>query len=376
MTSVGLGSVRTARAEHVGSLLRSERLLAARERRSRGEMTDAALREIEDEEIRRVVDRQQQLGFDLVTDGEFRRAVWHFDYFAGLDGVAFPRVNETYVPTGDGQRVSPTTERPRVVGKVGFSGHPMVQHFAFVRDHCGVTPKISLPAPSVLHFRNGRQAVSEDVYPDLEEFFDDLGHAYGLMVRALADAGCRYLQLDETSFAYLCDPDQRRLLADRGEDPDVLFESYIRAINTAVTNAPQDMTIAMHICRGNNRSNWHASGGYEPIAEAAFNRVNVHRYLLEYDSERAGGFEPLRYLPGGKLVVLGLLTSKVGTLEDRDTLLRRIDDASRYAEVDRLAVSPQCGFASLDKGNLLTEADQWRKLELVLEIAGEVWSGA
>jgi 5-methyltetrahydropteroyltriglutamate--homocysteine methyltransferase len=182
--------------------------------------------------------------------------------------------------------------------------------------------------------------------------------------------------LDETSFAYLCDPDQRQLLVDRGDDPDVLFENYIRAINIAVANAPQDMTIAMHICRGNNRSNWHARGGYEPIAEAAFNRVNVHRYLLEYDSERAGGFEPLRYLPAGKLVVLGLLTSKVGTLEDRDTVLRRIEDASRYVAVDRLAVSPQCGFASLEKGNLLTEADQWRKLQRVVEIAEEVWSGS
>lgn len=376
MTSATLDAVRTTRAEHVGSLLRSDRMLASRERRFRGQITDAALREIEDDEIRRVVERQQELGFRLVTDGEFRRSVWHFDYFAGLDGVAFPRVNQAYVPSGDGRRVAPTTERPRVVGKIGFSGHPMVEHFTFVRDHTGATPKLSIPAPSVLHFRNGRQAVSEEVYPDLEEFFDDLGHAYGQMLGALADAGCRYVQLDETSFAYLCDPDQRRLVAERGEDPDALFESYIRAINTAVANAPKDMTLAMHICRGNNRSNWHASGGYEPIAEAAFNRVNVHRYLLEYDSERAGGFEPLRHLPDGKLVVLGLLTTKVGTLEDRDMLLQRIEDASKHVEVDQLALSPQCGFASLDKGNHLTEDDQWRKLRLVLDVAEEVWSGS
>jgi 5-methyltetrahydropteroyltriglutamate--homocysteine methyltransferase len=354
-------------------LLRSERLLAARERASRGELTVAALRSVEDQEICRVISRQEEIGLQVVTDGEFRRAQWHFDFFVGLEGVEFPSVGRSYVPAVSGARVVPTRERPVVVGRVGFSGHPMVEHFTFLRQHTTVTPKISIPAPSVLHFRNGRMAVPEDVYPDLDEFFEDLGHAYGQMVRALADAGCRYLQLDETSLAYLCDPEQRQLLLDRGDDPDDLLEKYVRAVNLAVAEAPDDMTVAMHMCRGNNRSNWHASGGYEPIAEVAFNQLNVDGYLLEYDSDRAGGFEPLRHLPPGKRAVLGLLTSKFGTLEDRDEILRRIEAASRYVDVEQLGLSPQCGFASIDKGNLLTEAEQWRKLELVVDVAEEVW---
>ncbi|HLH69653.1 MAG TPA: 5-methyltetrahydropteroyltriglutamate--homocysteine S-methyltransferase [Candidatus Dormibacteraeota bacterium] len=361
------------RAEHVGSLLRSERLLAARERAFRGELTAAALRAVEDQEICRVIDRQEAIGLQVVTDGEFRRTQWHFDFFVGLEGVEFPSVGRSYVPAVSGTRVVPTRERPVVVGRVGFSGHPMVEHFTFLRQHTTVTPKISIPAPSVLHFRNGRVAVPEDVYPDLDEFFEDLGHAYGQMVRALADAGCHYLQLDETSLAYLCDPEQRRLLLDRGDDPDDLVGKYVRAVNLAVAEAPDDMTVAMHLCRGNNRSNWHASGGYEPIAEVAFNQIDVDGYLLEYDSDRAGGFEPLRHLPSGKRAVLGLLTSKFGALEDRDEILRRIEAASRYVDVEQLGLSPQCGFASIDKGNLLTEAEQWRKLELVVEVAEEVW---
>lgn len=370
------GLVRPFRAEHVGSLLRGERLLTARERAFGGEIPMIGLRAVEDLEIERIVRKQEEIGLRVVTDGEFRRTQWHFDFFAGLDGVSFPGVHHSFVPTGGGGRVAPTTERPVVVGKLGFSGHPMVRQFAFLRHITTGTPKISLPAPSVLHFRNGRQAVPAAVYPDLDEFFDDLGYTYRQMVRALADAGCRYLQLDETSLAYLCDPEQRQSLADRGEDPAELMRSYIRAVNIAVSDVPEDMTVTMHMCRGNNRSNWHASGGYDYIAEWAFQHINVDGFLLEYDTERAGGFEPLRHVPAGKRVVLGLLTTKNGTLEDRDAILRRLEEATRHLPAERLCLGPQCGFASIDKGNLLTEDDQWRKLELVVSLAAEVWDDA
>ena len=361
------------RAEHVGSLLRPQRLLDARERVLRGELTTAQLSEVEDEEIARVVSRQESTGLALATDGEFRRTQWHFDFFVGLDGVEFPKVAESYVPSGQDARVQPTTDRPRVVGKIGFTDHPMLRHFEFLAAHTNVTPKVSIPAPSVLHFRNGSAVIDESAYTDLDEFFHDLGAAYGKAVRAFADAGCRYLQLDETSFAYLCDPDQRRMLIDRGDDPDYLLERYTEALNAAAAGAPESMTLAMHMCRGNNRSNWHASGGYEAIADNAFNRVNVNGYFMEYDSDRAGGFEPLRFLPQGKIAVLGLLTSKTGLLEDPSELGKRVDEAARFTGLDRLALSPQCGFASIDKGNILTEDEQWRKLETVVALAERIW---
>ncbi|MQA10767.1 MAG: 5-methyltetrahydropteroyltriglutamate--homocysteine S-methyltransferase [Pseudonocardiaceae bacterium] len=360
-------------ADHVGSLLRSKKLMDARERAFRGELSGTQLRAVEDDEIVRLLDRQEEIGLSVVTDGEMRRTQWHFDFLVGLDGVEFPKVNQSYVPEGTDHRVAPTTDRPRVVGQVGFSRHPMLEHFSFITERTRVTPKLSIPAPSVLHFRNGRKAVSQDVYPDLAEFFHDLGNAYRGFVRAVADAGCRYLQLDETSFAYLCDPDQRQLLIGRGDDPDVLLGYYTEALNAAVSGAPEGMTVVMHMCRGNNRSNWHARGGYEPIAETAFHRVNVAGYFMEYDSDRAGGFEPLRHLPPGKKAVLGLVTSKAGTLEAPDQIKKNIDDAASHAPIEQLCLSPQCGFASIDKGNVLTEDEQWRKLELIVQVADEVW---
>lgn len=361
------------RAEHVGSLLRSERLMNARERALRGELPEDELKAIEDDEIIEVIERQRDVGLGVVTDGEFRRAQWHFDFFVGLDGVEFPRVRQSHSPEGTGSRVTPTAERPRVVGKVVSSVHPMVRHFIFLRDHTSAMPKISLPAPSVLHFRNGRDAVDLDAYPDLDDFFADLGHAYADVVRQLADAGCRYLQFDETSFAYLCDPDQRRMLTERGDDPDELLERYTELLNAAALGAPPEMTLAIHMCRGNNRSNWHAQGGYEPIARTAFAKVNVHGYFMEYDTDRAGGFEPLRHLPPDKHVVLGLVTSKSGTVEDADTVRNRIADAGRHTDLKQLSLSPQCGFASIDKGNILTADDQWRKLRMIVDIAHDVW---
>jgi 5-methyltetrahydropteroyltriglutamate--homocysteine methyltransferase len=361
------------RADHVGSLLRPPRLLAARQRAARGEISPAVLTEIEDEEIREVIRRQEEAGLRSATDGEYRRTQWHFDFLTGLDGVEFPRVRRAYVPQAVGERVQPTGERPRVVGKVGFSGHPMIGHFRFLHDHTRVTPKMTIPAPSVLHFRNGMAAISGDAYPDIGEFFADLAQAYRAAVQAFADAGCRYLQFDETSLAYLCDPAQRQMLADRGDDPVWLLDRYIQMVNTAVAGIPDDMTVTMHMCRGNNRSNWHAQGGYEPIAETVFNQVNVDGFFLEYDSDRAGGFGPLRHLPPGKIAVLGLVTSKSGALESPDLVKARIEQASRYADPGQLCLSPQCGFASIEVGNILTEQEQWRKIEFIVELASDVW---
>ncbi len=261
-----------------------------------------------------------------------------------------------------------------MTGKLAFSGHPMVDHFAFVRDHAGdAVAKMTIPSPSVLHYRGGRAAVSTDVYPDMAAFFEDLGRAYHGAVEAFAAAGCRYLQLDETNLAYLCDPEQRALLEARGDDPDVLPGIYAGVVNATVADRPADMVISMHLCRGNFRSSWIASGGYEPVAEILFTGIDADGYFMEYDTDRAGGFGPLRYLPEGKQVVLGLITSKSGELETADSLMRRIDEATAYCDIDQLCLSPQCGFSSTEEGNAVDEADQWRKLALVVDAAERVW---
>jgi 5-methyltetrahydropteroyltriglutamate--homocysteine methyltransferase len=249
----------------------------------------------------------------------------------------------------------------------------MVEHFRFLKEHCKTTPKMTIPSPSVLHFRGGRKAVSPSVYPDMGEFYRDLGRAYRDAVSDFAAAGCRYLQLDETNLAYLCDPEQRQNLRDRGDDPDALPRIYADMINMAIGGKPADMTITMHLCRGNFRSSWIAQGGYEPVAELLFNEIQVNGYFMEYDTERAGGFEPLRFVPKGKLVVLGLVTSKTGELESKDNIKRRIDQAAKFIPLDQLCLSPQCGFASTEEGNVLTEEQQWAKLGRIVEIAREVW---
>jgi 5-methyltetrahydropteroyltriglutamate--homocysteine methyltransferase len=254
-----------------------------------------------------------------------------------------------------------------------FHGHPMLAHFKFVAAHAKVTPKMTIPSPSTLHFRYGREAVPTSIYPAMEDFYRDLGKTYAQVVRAFADAGCRYLQLDEVNLAYLCDPALREQVRARGDDPDALPAIYAGMINAAIGDIPSDMTITMHLCRGNFRSSFVASGGYDPIAELLFNTIKVHGYFMEYDSERAGGFAPLRFLPKGKSVVLGLVTSKTGQLESRDALRRRIDDAARYADLDQLCLSPQCGFASTEEGNTLAEEEQWAKLGMIVELANEVW---
>ena len=358
------------RADHVGSLLRTAPLKEARARRERGEMSAAELKAVEDREIEKIVKKQEEIGLKAVTDGEFRRAFWNYDFLGALDGV------EAYL----GERkikfqgVNPKPMMLRVTGKLGgFSGHPMIEHFKFVKAHTRVVPKMTIPSPSSLHFRYGRDAVPVEIYPEMRDFYRDLGQAYAKTVRAFADAGCRYLQLDEVNFTYLCDPKLRAQVANRGDDPEQLPAIYADMINAAIADIPSDMTIGMHLCRGNFQSTFVASGGYEPVAEILFNRINVHGYFMEYDTDRAGGFEPLRFVPKGKTVVLGLVTSKSGRLESRDGIKRRIDQAAKYLPLDQLCLSPQCGFASTEEGNILAEEEQWAKLRMIVELAEEVW---
>ena len=358
------------RADQVGSLLRTQPLKEARARRQRGEISAAELRAVEDREIEQVIREQEAIGLEAVTDGEFRRSWWHFDFLKGLDGV------EGYT-TDQGiqfQGVQTRAEGVRVTGKVGFSGHPMLEHFRFLKAHARVVPKMTIPSPSVLHFRGGRGGISREVYPDLDAFFDDVTRAYAQAIRAFAEAGCRYLQLDDTVWGYLCSAEQREQARQRGDDPTRLPAIYARMINTAIQGRPADMTITTHVCRGNFRSTWISEGGYESVAETLLGTVNVDGYFLEYDTARAGGFEPLRFLPrGGKQVVLGLITSKSGTLERTDDVRRRIDEATKFVALDQLCLSPQCGFASTEEGNVLTADQQWAKLRTIVEVSRAVW---
>ena len=357
------------RAEQVGSFLRPAAVKDARAEHERGEIDDAALKAVEDQAIERVIRKQEDAGMQGITDGEFRRAFWHYDFLQGLDGV------ESYLAE-QGVQFKGAALKPimlRVKDKLGFSDHPMIRHFRFVKEHTKRTAKMTIPSPSALHFRFGRKAVPETIYPDMDDFYHDLGAAYAKAVQAFAAAGCRYLQLDEVYLAYLCDPEQREGLRQRGEDPETLPDTYAKLINASIAAAPAGMTIGMHLCRGNFRSTFVASGGYEPVADILFNRINVQAYFMEFDSERAGGFEPLRFVPKNKTVVLGLITSKTGTLEAKDTIKRRIDQAAKFVPLTQLCLSPQCGFSSTEEGNILTDDEQWKKLALVREIADEVW---
>jgi len=360
------------RADHVGSLLRTAPLKEAREKRKRGEISADALNEIEDREIEGVVRKQEGIGLKSITDGEYRRISWNYDFLEQLDNV------ESYV--GE-RKIKFAASRPqprpillRVIGKLGgYKPHPMIEHFKFLKAHTRRTAKITIPSPSSLHFRYGRDAVPESIYPSMADFYRDLGESYRKVVHAFADAGCRYLQLDEVNLAYLCDPALRKVIADRGEDPAALPAIYADMINAAIAGIPPDMTITMHLCRGNFRSSFVASGGYEPVAELLFNNINVQGYFMEYDSDRAGGFEPLRFVPKNKVVVLGLVTTKSGTLEKKDEIKRRIEHAAKFVDLDQLCLSPQCGFASTEEGNTLAEDEEWAKLRVIVEIANEVW---
>ncbi|SEF82406.1 5-methyltetrahydropteroyltriglutamate--homocysteine S-methyltransferase [Bosea lathyri] len=359
------------RADMVGSLLRSAPLKQAREKHAAGTLDDAAFKAVEDAEIRKLIARQEAIGLKGITDGEFRRAYWHFDFMEELDGVeAITADSGMNFKGGVG-----IAKSLRIVGKVGFSGHPMIEHFKVLRDAIGPnsTAKMTIPGPSMLHYRGGRKMINMGVYPQMEAFYADVGNAYNKAVHAFYDAGCRYLQLDDISFAYLCDPDQREMLRARGDDPAHQPEIYAGMVQAALKDKPRDLTITMHLCRGNFRSTFIASGGYEPIADLLFNTMPVDGYFMEWDNDRSGGFEPLRFLPKGKHVVLGLVTSKTGVLESKDDLKRRIEEASKYTDIEQLCLSPQCGFASTEEGNTLAEDEQWRKLELIVETAREVW---
>jgi 5-methyltetrahydropteroyltriglutamate--homocysteine methyltransferase len=358
------------RADHVGSILRSAPLKQAREKREKGQITVDELKAVEDEGISKIIAKQEELGLKLATDGEYRRSWWHFDFYGMLDGVEIYELDHGIQFQG----IQTKPRSIRVVGKIGFSKHPMLEHFRFLKAHTKVTPKMTIPSPSVLHFRLEPGAVNTDFYPHRDAIFDDLGAAYHQAVRAFYDAGCRYLQFDDTAWAYLCSDVELKKARDRGLDVDHLQDVYTRTINKALEAKPADMTVTTHVCRGNFRSTWISSGGYEPVAQNLLANCNYDGYFLEYDSERAGGFEPLRFLPkGDKIVVLGLLTTKVGALENRADIRRRIEEATKYVALEQLALSPQCGFASTEEGNSLAESEQWAKLRAVVEIADEVW---
>jgi 5-methyltetrahydropteroyltriglutamate--homocysteine methyltransferase len=358
------------RADHVGSFLRPAALKEARAKREQGAITAAELKAVEDREVEKIIKKQEEIGLKLATDGEFRRSWWHFDFLGMLDGVELYESDQGIQFRG----VQTKAQSLRIVGKVGFSNHPMLEHFKFLKAHTSVLPKMTIPAPPVLHFRLAKDGIRKDVYPDLDGFFHDLGQAYKQAVKGFYDAGCRYLQFDDTVWAYLCSQEELRKARERMSNVDQLQGIYAGVINAALEGKPADMTITTHVCRGNFRSTWISEGGYEPVAETLLGKVNYDGYFLEYDSDRAGGFEPLRFLPkGNKAVVLGLVTSKSGTLEKKDDVKRRIDEAAKFAPLEQFCLSPQCGFASTEEGNVLAEEEQWAKLRMIKELADEVW---
>ena len=359
------------RADEVGSLLRTAPLKEARAKREKGQITPAQLKAVEDEEIKKIIRKQEEVGLQLATDGEFRRSWWHFDFFWKLEGCE--RVVLDHGIQFHGVQTKP--ESLKVTGKLDFpADHPMLEHFKFLKANTKVTPKMTIPSPSVMHFRGGRQAIGKEAYPDMGAYFDDLAKLYGKAIKAFYDAGCRYLQLGDTVWAYLCSKEQMTEARQRGEDVDKLPAIYADVINTALKSKPADMVITTHVCRGNFRSTRISEGGYEPVAELLLGGVDYDGFFLEYDTERAGGLEPLRFLPKGKKrVVVGLVTSKDGTLEKKDDIKRRLDEATQYVALDQLCLSPQCGFASTEEGNVLAEDEQWAKLKMIVEIAREVW---
>jgi 5-methyltetrahydropteroyltriglutamate--homocysteine methyltransferase len=356
------------RADQVGSLLRPAPLAQARKAWKQGSLGAAELKDIEDRAILEAVRKQEAIGLRAVTDGEFRRDWWHLDFLSQLDGVAtreYPGAS----------RFGGTEEQPpiaTVTGRVGCSKPIFAGHFVYLKSIARATPKLTIPSPSMLHLRGGRSAISREVYPELDAFWDDVAAAYRRAIAHLGAAGCTYLQLDDVSFAYLCDPKVREGCRRNGDDPDRLPERYARTINEALRDRPAGMTVTMHTCRGNFKSAWVAEGGYDPVAEAMFS-VDVDGFFMEFDSARAGTFEPLKALPRGRKVVLGLVTTKVGEIEDKAMLKRRIGEAARFVPLEDLCLSPQCGFSSTHHGNALSMDDQWRKLELIVETAREVW---
>ncbi len=361
------------RADHVGSLIRTEALIKARDARSRGELSEDALREVRESAIREVVRMQEDVGLKMATDGEYNRGSWQTDFLLKFSNVKMvPARQKMRFKTKEG-----ATERSpftmQVAGKLSRPKGIFVDDFKFLKSVARGTPKITIPSPSTMHFRGGRRSIDDAAYPDIEAFYADLARAYGDEIRDLAAAGCRYLQIDEVNLAYLCDPSLAEGVRNIGEDPSTLPRTYARLINESIAGRPADMAVCIHLCRGNFAGAWVAEGGYEPIADLLFNEINANGYFLEYDSPRAGGFEPLRFLPKGKVAVLGLVTTKDKTLESKDDLKRRIEAAARHVPLEQLALSPQCGFSSGIGGNTMTIADEMAKLRLVVEVAREVW---
>jgi len=370
------GTKRSVRADHVGSLLRPDSVKQARATTlGPGELSSAALADVENAAIIDAVAMQQEIGLPLVTDGEFRRSFWHYDFLDGLSGLdVVERPDET------GVQFSGTTIRPffpTITDRLDFpDDHPMLDHFRYLASVATATPKISIPGPSACHFRTDPADIAPAVYRDVEVLFADIAATYAKAVQAFYDAGCRHLQLDDIFFAYLGDETQRAIKREAGYDPDWLITAYADMLEQAIANRPVDMTIAMHLCRGNFQSTWVASGGYDPAADAIFNRTSVDVYLMEYDTDRAGGLEPLGLLPkGNKRVLPGFITTKTAELEPLDELKARFEEASRFVDLDQLGIAPQCGFASTEEGNLITADDQRAKLELVVACANDIWGG-
>jgi 5-methyltetrahydropteroyltriglutamate--homocysteine methyltransferase len=366
------------RADHVGSLIRPDTLIRARERADKGELPAAELQTIQRAAIRDVVRLQEEIGLKVVTDGEFNRHSWHRDFmlkFANVRLVPSKMKVRFHTAEGDRENSAPALN---VTGKIARPGNGgiFVDDLKFLVSIAHATPKITIPSPTVMHFRGGREAIDSAAYPDLGNFYDDLARLYREEIADFARAGCRYLQIDEVNLAYLCDPELRRQVANIGEDAATLPNTYAKLLNDTIRDKPADMTVCMHLCRGNFAGAWVAEGGYEPIADLLFNQINVDGYFLEYDSDRAGGFEPLRFLPKGKVAVLGLLTTKSPQMETKDELKRRIEEASKFAPLEQLALSPQCGFSSGIGGNTMDVAREVEKLRLVVETAREVWGSA
>jgi methionine synthase II (cobalamin-independent) len=360
------------RADHVGSFLRPPELLAARDRYKKGEIDKAALRAVEDAAIRDIVRMQEELGLQGITDGEFRRTFFHIDFLEQLEGVSTSGGLTVHFHSAKGE-VDFAPPVLKVTGKVRHAKPIFVDDFKFTKSLVKKTAKLTIPSPTMLHFRGGRAAISHDAYPDLQEFFDDVAAAYREEIRLLGEAGCTYLQLDDTNLAYLCDPHMREGARIRGDDPDELPRRYAALINAAIRDRPPGMTICTHLCRGNFRSAWVAEGGYEPVAEVLFNELEVDGYFLEYDDPRSGSFAPLRFLPKNKMVVLGLVTTKESELESRAFIAGRIEEAAKFVSLDQLCLSPQCGFSSTVHGNEIAYQAQAQKLRLIVEMAEEVW---
>jgi 5-methyltetrahydropteroyltriglutamate--homocysteine methyltransferase len=361
------------RADHVGSLLRPKEVLKARDERKAGQIGDADLRRIEDHAIRNVVKLQEDVGLQSVTDGEFRRASWHMDFIYRIGGIEKTQENIKVKFKNEEGGVEFTPSGMHVSGKLHLDKCIFGEDFDYLKSVAKGTPKLTIPSPSMVHYRGGRAAIDEAVYPDLKGFWKDISAVYAREIGELHKRGCTYLQLDDTSLAYLNDPQQRQHIATLGGDPEAQHLTYIEVINAALADKPADMTVCTHMCRGNFRSSWVASGGYDHVAEALFGDLKVDGFFLEYDDARSGGFEPLRFVPKGKMVVLGLVTTKKGSLEAKDELKRRIDEAAKYVPLEQICLSPQCGFSSTVEGNALTVDEEIAKLRLVVETAAEVW---